>query len=77
MVTQNDCFRKYPLIRRSYEDFGDFLMKGERYAILKTLEVNDYTGWTDAIQSGGYATDPEYAQKLRGIIWRYRLAKLP
>jgi flagellum-specific peptidoglycan hydrolase FlgJ len=52
-------------------------MKGERYAILKTLEVNDYTGWTDAIQSGGYATDPEYAQKLRGIIWRYRLAKLP
>ena len=77
MVTQNDCFRKYPLIRRSYEDFGDFLMQGERYAILKTLKANDYTGWTDAIQNGGYATDPEYAQKLRGIIWRYRLTKLP
>lgn len=77
MVTQNDCFRKYPLIRRSYEDFGDFLMQSERYAILKTLEANDYTGWTDAIQSGGYATDPEYAHKLRGIIWRYRLTQIP
>ncbi|MEQ8704150.1 MAG: glucosaminidase domain-containing protein [Phaeodactylibacter sp.] len=75
--TEKECFKKYPLIRRSYEDFGYFLMQNKRYAALRGLEADDYTGWTDAIQRGGYATDPEYAQKLRGIIWRYRLAKLP
>ncbi len=75
--TKEECFKKYPLIRRSYQDFGDFLTRNERYAILKTLPPDDYKGWTDALQSGGYATDPEYAHKLRGIIWRYRLSRLP
>lgn len=75
--SQKGCFKKYPLIRKSYQDFGDFLMKNKRYAAIKNLKSNDYTGWTNAIQGGGYATDPEYAQKLRGVIWRYRLAQLP
>lgn len=77
LQTREECFKKYPLIRRSYQDFGDFLTSSERYSILKTLQPDDYKGWTDALQSGGYATDPNYAHKLRGIIWRYRLARLP
>lgn len=75
--TRKECFRKYPLIRRSYQDFGDFLMRSERYRTMRALLPNDYQGWTDALQAGGYATDPDYARKLRGIIWRYQLAKLP
>lgn len=69
------CFRKYPLIKRSYQDFGRFLLKEERYWRLRTLELNDYPGWAEGLQQAGYATDPAYAQKLRGLIWKYRLSE--
>lgn len=72
----HECFRKYPLIRRSYQDFGLFLTTRERYQTLSELGPKDYQGWAEALQAGGYATDPDYAQKLRGIIWKYQLAKL-
>ncbi len=69
------CFRKYPLIRRSYQDFGRFITARKNYQATQGLSVWDYQGWAEAIQQGGYATDPEYAQKLRGIIWRYQLSE--
>ncbi len=69
------CFRKYPLIRRSYLDFGAFLAGDDRYAHLFLLPESDVVGWAEGLQAAGYATDPEYARKLRGIIWRYRLAR--
>jgi len=69
------CFRKYPLIRRSYQDFAKFLSEGERYKALQQLGLKDYQAWTEGLQAGGYATDPNYAQKLRGVIWKYRLAE--
>lgn len=69
------CFRKYPLIRRSYQDFARFLDEEERYQPLKKLEADDYVGWAEGLQNAGYATDPNYAQKLRGLIWKYRLSE--
>lgn len=69
------CFRKYPLIRRSYQDFAQFLKDGDRYQALQNLELNDYPAWAEGLQAGGYATDPDYAQKLRGLIWKYRLSE--
>ena len=69
------CFRKYPLIRRSYQDFAHFLEQEERYQHLKELEADDYQGWAEGLQNAGYATDPNYAQKLQGLIWKYRLAE--
>lgn len=69
------CFRKYPLIRRSYQDFALFLAQGERYQQLKKRSLSDYQGWAEGLQNGGYATDPNYAQKLRGLIRKYHLAE--
>lgn len=67
------CFRKYPLIRASYEDFGNFVSTRPNYAHLKHVASWNYRSWADGLKIGGYATDPEYTDKLLRIIWRYQL----
>lgn len=65
------CFRKYPNAELSYIDHTDFLMK-ERYASLFSYKL-DYEKWAHGLKSCGYATDPEYAQKIIDKIQKHKL----
>ena len=68
----DECFRVYPNPEESYRDHSLFLKK-DRYASLFKLEITDYTGWAKGLKSCGYATDPNYAERLITIIERYAL----
>ena len=63
------CYRKY---RNPSESFKD-QRYGQRYAFLFDLQITDYKGWSHGLKKAGYATDPQYAQKLIKIIEDYRL----
>ncbi len=72
---KNDCFRKYRNAAQSFDDHSQFLHR-PRYAALFQLDVTDYKGWARGLKKAGYATDPNYPQKLINLIERYELHKL-
>ena len=69
------CFRAYRSPVDSYVDRSNFLLQSERYKVLFDLSKEDYENWVYGLKSCGYATDPEYAQKLIDKIIRYELYK--
>lgn len=71
-----ECFRKYALIRKSYEDFGRFLLTRPNYKNLQYYPDWDNWSWAVGLQAGGYATDPKYAEKLMAAIEKYKLYEL-
>ena len=70
---QGECFRKYNSAAESFEDHSQFL-KASRYADLFKLEITDYKSWAHGLKKAGYATHPEYAQRLIRVIEEYGLA---
>ncbi len=68
-----ECFRKYETVEQSYVDHSDFLKVNGRYASLFELDPLDYIAWARGLKKAGYATNPQYAQKLISIIERYNL----
>lgn len=64
-------FRKYPSWEASLEDHSNFLKQYKRYT--KVLSAKDYKKACHAIEAAGYATDPQYAEKLINLIERYKL----
>lgn len=68
-----ECFRVYSSVLESYEDHGDFLRTRSWYASLFDLRITDYKGWAKGLKKAGYATDPQYPNKLISIIEKYRL----
>lgn len=70
------CFRSYESVEESFIDHGKFLRdprKSNRYGFLFNLDRTDYRGWANGLQAAGYATAPDYADKLITLIERYRL----
>ncbi len=70
------CFRSYQTVEESFVDHGQFLRdprKSTRYGFLFNLDRTDYKGWARGLQSSGYATAPDYADKLINLIERYKL----
>jgi hypothetical protein len=63
-----ECFRKYDAPEQSYIDHSQFLASRDRYAPLFKLKITDYKGWAHGLKKSGYATNPEYANKLIKII---------
>ena len=63
-----ECFRKYDKVEDSYRDHSEFLRYRDRYAFLFELDPKDYRGWAFGLKKAGYATAPEYAQRLIAII---------
>ena len=61
-----DGFRVYPDWNTSILDYGVFLTVNSRYK--NALGITDYKKQIKAIHSAGYATDPEYANKVINII---------
>ena len=64
-VTEKANFRAYPSIEAGLKDYSQFL-KAERYekAIAAGNNVEEYA---KQLQQAGYATDPQYAEKISRI----------
>ena len=69
----NECFRAYYSAYESYEDHSRFLVNSPRYRQLFSLKKTDYKGWAKGLKAAGYATNPQYANKLIEIIQLYKL----
>lgn len=67
------CFRVYCSPEESYIDHTNFLMTRRHYDFLFTLSRTDYVAWARGLQRAGYATAPDYADKLIRLIDRYEL----
>ena len=65
-ITINASFRTYSTPEGSIQDHSDFLIQYRRYA--KVVGEKDYKVACKEIQAAGYATDPNYANLLIGII---------
>ena len=60
-------FRAYDNLAESFNDFAEFLLGNERYA--KALEfAHDSKQFLQEIQNAGYATDPQYANKILKVL---------
>ena len=66
---QRAAFRSYDSPAASFTDYVDFLQRNPRYR--QALErVPDAEGYLRGLQEAGYATDPDYANKILDILNR-------
>jgi flagellar protein FlgJ len=65
-VSRVERFRVYDSYDESFRDYASLVGKSSRYAAAKGQ--SDPQSFARALQSGGYATDPGYADKLVRII---------
>lgn len=63
---QQDSFRAYGSIEDSFADHSRLLQRSGRYAAARGTG-DDVAAYASALQRGGYATDPEYANKLTSV----------
>ena len=66
-------FKKYSCAGESYKDHSDHLIRNQRYASLFTIPPTDYASWAKGLKKCGYATNPQYAQRLIKIIEDFNL----
>jgi hypothetical protein len=71
-----ECFRKYGSVEESFRDHSDFLNDSPRYQVLFTLDNTDYKAWARGLKECGYATNPQYAERLIALIERLELYAL-
>lgn len=64
----DECFRKYDSVEDSYEDHAEFLDKSPRYDKCFAYDSDDYKNWALGLKAAGYATAPDYAQRLIKLI---------
>ncbi|QOL27069.1 flagellar assembly peptidoglycan hydrolase FlgJ [Thalassotalea sp. LPB0316] len=69
MTKKNAPFRVYESIKDSVNDYIDFLSNNDRYqeALNQTSNVEQFL---HGLQKAGYATDPQYANKIIGTLKR-------
>lgn len=67
------CFRAYDSVLDSYIDHSNFLVTTAHYGPCFKYDKTDYTNWAHSLKKCGYATDPNYAQKLIDKIEKYQL----
>jgi flagellum-specific peptidoglycan hydrolase FlgJ len=65
-------FRKYNSFEESILDHANLFLTNRRYAPALAVK-NDPDSFAREIQKAGYATDPEYAAKLIGVMQRFNL----
>lgn len=70
---KGECFRSYPSVEASYRDHAEFLDTQPRYDSLFAYGPDDYRNWARGLKAAGYATAPDYAQRLVRIIEEYQL----
>ena len=65
---KGECFRSYPSVEASYQDHAEFLDSQPRYDSLFAYPSDDYKSWARGLKAAGYATAPDYAQRLVRVI---------
>ena len=63
---QLDSFRSYSSLADSFKDYVNLLTDNPRYE--KAVSSTDDESFVRGLQAGGYATDPNYADKILGIL---------
>lgn len=61
------AFRAYASFEDSFADYARLMQSSPRYAGVMASKA-DAVGFAQSLQRAGYATDPEYARKLTGVI---------
>jgi flagellar protein FlgJ len=64
---QVDTFRAYDSYADSFRDYANLLRANPRYQNV-IAQGQDAAGFAQGLQQAGYATDPNYAQKLTSVI---------
>jgi flagellar protein FlgJ len=64
---QVESFRAYDSYADAFRDYADLLRANARYQNV-IARGHDAVGFARGLQQAGYATDPDYAQKLLGVI---------
>lgn len=70
---KGECFRAYPSVEESYDDHAKFLDQQPRYDSLFRYSSDDYRSWARGLKACGYATAPDYAERLVKIIEESKL----
>jgi len=67
MVKKSAPFRAYQSLEESFNDYADFLVGNDRYqdALQKPNNVEHFL---QGLQKAGYATDPQYANKIMATL---------
>lgn len=73
---RNECFRKYDSPIESFRDHSRFLIESDRYQFLFNYDIMDYKRWAFGLKEAGYATDPNYPDRLIKIIEDFQLNEL-
>lgn len=60
-------FRSYTSLVESFNDYAQLLLKNDRYSEV-VGSGDDSVAFASALQRSGYATDPEYANKIISIV---------
>jgi len=66
--SHKDFFRTYKSPWESYRAHSLMLYHNKRYKHLFDLKSQDYKGWSYGLKKAGYATDPNYGEKIAGMI---------
>ncbi len=64
---QTAKFRAYSDVAQTFEDYTAFLSDSPRYAAARG-QGDDVAAFAKALQDGGYATDPDYADKITRVL---------
>jgi len=65
MNRESANFRAYDSVSDSYQDYVDFLKNNPRYQ--NVFQAESSAEYSKALQQSGYATDPDYAEKIERI----------
>lgn len=75
-VTVTDAFRAYPNVEASIADHSAYLLGAKKSDVLRYVGLKgekDYKKAVQIIKDGGYATAPDYVDKVCSIIDKYNL----
>lgn len=64
---QVENFRAYPSYAAAFQDYAQMMNNNPRYAAV-LQQGGDHAGMAQALQKAGYATDPNYADKLVQVM---------
>lgn len=73
-IKEQASFRAYDGYDESFNDYVDFLKSNPRYGDAINQAKGDIA-FTKALQGAGYATDPDYAEKISGVLNNAALAQ--
>jgi flagellar protein FlgJ len=64
---RNETFRSYDSYEDSFSDYVEFLQANPRYQ-QALAQAGDSMNFIASLEQAGYATDPDYAKKINGIL---------